>query len=429
MSEIKIMHGDNIELLKSLSDNSIDSIVTDCPYGLGKEPNALELIKAWSTVGYLEIKGKGFMGKSWDSFVPQPLFWKEAIRVLKPGGHVAAFFGTRTYDWGVLAMRLAGFEIRDMISWIYGSGFPKSVNCGDGLGTALKPAVEPICIARKPFKGTIKENISIYGTAGLNIDRCRIEFTSEQDKISSVFGRGTDIMAGNFVGSKHSSGKTNIQPNDLGRFPSNVILDPFCAQIMDSQTGVIKSGGGRVGENGKRNYVKNSESNSLSGARSDTKEKFWDEEKQDFYSLGRVVADEGGGSRFFYCAKSSTSERNAGCEHLGLKKTTDGRDVVCDNAFQRGDTERNNGHPTVKPISVMRWIMRLITPKGGKCLDPFAGSGTTGCAAAFEEIDIILMELESDYIPIIEARTKYWQKKANREIYEKELLSAVQTLF
>lgn len=127
---LKIELGNNIDLLKAYPDNYFDSVVTDCPYGLGKEPNALKLFQDWIDHGYHEIKGKGFMGKSWDAFVPQPLFWKEVFRVLKPGGYVLAFFGTRTYDWGTLAIRLAGFEIRDMILWIYGSGFPKSLNIG-----------------------------------------------------------------------------------------------------------------------------------------------------------------------------------------------------------------------------------------------------------------------------------------------------------
>lgn len=449
------MKGDNIELLKGLADNSIDSIVTDCPYGLGKEPNAIELIQAWATVGYLEIKGKGFMGKSWDAFVPQPLFWKEAFRVLKPGGHVAAFFGTRTYDWGTLAIRLAGFEIRDMISWIFGSGFPKSldvskaidkhlgadripleirkgagnqntaslgkfnaeyINTGsksdqakqyEGFGTALKPATEPICIARKPLSGTVAQNVLEHGTGGLNLDGCRIEFENDSDKKSSVFGRGTDIMGGNYVGATHSTGQTNIQPNDLGRFPANVILDEYMAAEMDLQSGELTSGK----PSGKRNANNNIYGQYATG--------------QDVTGFG----DTGGASRFFYCAKSSTSERNAGLEQFKSVLTDDGRLKSIDNAFQRGETERQNFHPTVKPISLMRWLIRLITPKCGICLDPFAGSGTTGCAAAFEGIEIILMEMEPEYIPIIEARTIYWQKKANRLNYEKELLSAVQTLF
>lgn len=227
-----IINGNNIEELKKFPDNYFDSVVTDPPYGLGKEPNANEMLQAWITDGYLEVKGSGFMGKEWDAFVPQPLFWKEVFRVLKPGGHIVAFFGTRTYDWGCMAIRLAGFEIRDGLQWIYGSGFPKSHNISkaidkmygaerevvgkakvgskdrngyvgdmaimpfetksielditapstekakqwDGWGSALKPAVEPIVLARKPLeKGlSIAENVLKWGTGAINIDASRV---------------------------------------------------------------------------------------------------------------------------------------------------------------------------------------------------------------------------------------------------------------
>jgi len=226
---MKVINGDNIEVLKTYPDNYFDSIVTDPPYGLGKEPNPNELLKDWIEKGYHEIQGKGFMGKEWDAFVPQPNFWKEVFRVLKPGGHVLAFYGTRTYDWGVMAMRFAGFEVRDCIQWLYGSGFPKSHNIGksvdklkgnerklvgegksgktakafnlneqqreagtgilagqyeitkgnsewEGWGSALKPANEPIVLARKPLeKGlSIAENVLKWGTGGINIDGCRV---------------------------------------------------------------------------------------------------------------------------------------------------------------------------------------------------------------------------------------------------------------
>ena len=132
-NKTRLFLGDNIELLRQLPDNSVDSIVTDAPYGLGQEPNPTEVMQSWITNGYHEISGKGFMGKEWDAFVPQPLFWKEAFRVLKHGGHVLCFFGTRTYDWGVMAMRFAGFEVRDCIQWLYGSGFPKSHNISKAI--------------------------------------------------------------------------------------------------------------------------------------------------------------------------------------------------------------------------------------------------------------------------------------------------------
>ena len=128
-----IINGNNIDLLKKYPDNYFDAIVTDPPYGLGKEPDTAKMLKAWLEVGYMEVKGSGFMGKEWDAFVPQPIFWKEIYRVLKHGGHILSFFGTRTYDWGVMAMRLAGFEVRDCIQWLYGSGFPKSHNISKAI--------------------------------------------------------------------------------------------------------------------------------------------------------------------------------------------------------------------------------------------------------------------------------------------------------
>ncbi|MDI5633267.1 site-specific DNA-methyltransferase, partial [Salmonella enterica subsp. enterica serovar Anatum] len=161
-----------------LADNSIDAVVTDPPYGLSKQPDMNEVLRHWLNGDDYVHTGNGFMGKYWDSFVPGPSIWKEVFRVLKPGGHLLAFFGTRTYDLGTLAIRLAGFEIRDQIDWVYGSGFPKSLDVskamGDeqwqGWGTALKPAHEPICVARKPLVGTVSENILQFGTGGMNID-------------------------------------------------------------------------------------------------------------------------------------------------------------------------------------------------------------------------------------------------------------------
>lgn len=460
--KLQILKGDNIELLKQYSDNYFDSVVTDCPYGLGKEPNALKLLQDWIDHGYHEIKGKGFMGKSWDAFVPQPLFWKEVFRVLKPGGYVLAFFGTRTYDWGTMAIRLAGFEIRDMICWHYGSGFPKSLNISkqldknagverkvvgkkirgdveiaktkgstfstadanknnkaifgygieyiteattddakqyEGWGTALKPATEPICVARKPLCGTVAENVLKYGTGGINIDGCRIEFESDEDLQSATYGTGTNIIGGNYVGSKLTDGRKNIEANRLGRFPSNVILDDYMGDILNEQSGELTSG--------KPCGIRAAKETGIYGK----------------FAGGMAVTgfgDTGGASRFFYCAKASQWERNAGCDLLEAKKAWVG-------ALRDGEREselRTNTHSTVKPISLIRYLQRLVTPKGGITLDPFAGSGTAGCSAYFENIgECVLMEIDDDgtYIPIIEARTKYWAKEINRNNYLEDI--------
>lgn len=355
----------------------------------------------------------GFMGKKWDYEVPSVETWQEVLRILKPGGHVLSFGGTRTYHRMVVNMEDAGFEIRDQLQWLYGSGFPKSMDVSkaidkqlgatriitgvkkvvkgvafeqstpylggrdeiettasataegieyEGWGTALKPANEPICLARKPFNSTVAENILSYGTGALNIDASRIDFISEDDIKSATWGRGTDILGGNYVGGTRTSGKTNIEANQLGRWPANVIHDgseevlQAFAQFGDKTSGAIT-----------KPTVRKDNGLSMGKATGFTKP------TRDINS--------GSAARFFYCAKASQEERNAGLKHLSKKKVNDGRDSAIDNAYQRGETERYNTHPTVKPIALMEYLVKLITPKGGVVLDPYAGSGTTLIAA------------------------------------------------
>jgi DNA modification methylase len=397
MQRNKVYVGNNIDVLKTFPDNSIDSIVTDPPYGLGKEPDAVALLQDWITTGYHEVKGKGFMGKEWDAFVPQPIFWKECYRVLKHGGHVLSFAGTRTYDWMVIGLRLAGFEIRDQLAWIYGSGFPKSHDISkaidkkfgadrevvgsnpsyrkmqdnpssynlqrnenitapatdqakqwQGWGTALKPALEPIVMARKPLDGTVADNVLKHGVGGINIDGCRVSLNGEEPPK----GSGNAIIKKNeqqwgFVG--NGGNETNTQ----GRFPANVIHDG-----SDEVVALFPSDG------------------------------------------------EDSASRFFYTAKASQTERNWGLDGFESDVTTDGRNKPIDNAFNRGETQRKNIHPTVKPIDLMRYLVRLVTPKGGVCLDPFLGSGTTAVACKSEKFDYIGIELSQEYADIAEARIK-----------------------
>lgn len=258
---------DNIALIKQLPDNSVDAIITDSPYGLGKEPDPLKVIPAWLEHGYYEVKGKGFMGKHWDAFVPQPLLWKECFRVLKPGGYLLSFFGTRTYDWGTIAIRFAGFEIRDCIQWIYGSGFPKGK-------AQLKPANEPICVARKP--GPIHP---------INIDDCRIELNG--DAKGGVANRIKGI--GDFNnGELFSSQRRAIHDNSVGRYPSNVMIDDSVAKLIDEQSGF--SGGDR--RRAKKQTGKN-------GVFTTQKKGMETPCYNDF----------GGASRFFYVAKASPTER------------------------------------------------------------------------------------------------------------------------
>jgi site-specific DNA-methyltransferase (adenine-specific) len=288
----EIILGNNIEVLKKYPDNYFDSIVTDPPYGLGKEPDAVELMKDWIEKGYHEVSGSGFMGKDWDAFVPQPIFWKEVFRVLKHGGHVVAFYGTRTYDWGVMAMRFAGFEVRDCIQWLYGSGFPKSHNIGkaidklngnerveinggrlasslgnkktmdggasnpnfkhtkgnsvfEGWGSALKPANEPIVLARKPLdKGlSIAENVLKWGVGAINIDGCRV---STNDKIE--FERKKENISDS--GWKETN-RNEYEQNSQGRFPANLILThhPEC-ECVGTKKVKPSNGSGKASEKG-----------------------------------------------------------------------------------------------------------------------------------------------------------------------------------
>ena len=305
-----VLNGNNIDLLKNYPDNFFDAVITDPPYGLGKEPNAEELMKDWIEKGYHEVGGTGFMGKEWDAFVPQPIFWKEVFRVLKHGGHVVSFFGTRTYDWGVMAMRFAGFEVRDCIQWLYGSGFPKSHNISkaidkmvgaerevvgvikgmgkqnsewngtakgrkqdsfksefeltepytdnakkwDGWGSALKPANEPIVLARKPLeKGlSIAENVLKWGTGGINIDGCRVA-TDDLDAKSQLRalsknstatnGKG-GVFSGSVFGEPIDSFKNNTFNPFKGRFPANLILThhPECECVGMKKVKGTRSG-------------------------------------------------------------------------------------------------------------------------------------------------------------------------------------------
>ena len=404
----KIYNGSMLDMLEVIEQNSIDSIVCDPPYELG------------------------FMGKKWDSsgIAFQPKTWEKCLKVLKPGGYLLTFGGSRTFHRIAVAIEDAGFEIRDTIMWLYGSGFPKSYNIakaisayertggsspknlrkdrqGDdykptgqkdyrkgrafsseikndnkkteltdnakqwqGWGTALKPAYEPIIVARKPFKTSIIENIMKYGVGGINIDECRVEYGNETDNRI-----GTDAKAG---GSKESLfgffsnvKDKNIQMYKLnGRFPANVIHD---------------------------------------GSEEAT------DNMQD-------------ASRYFYTAKASKKDREEGLE-IAASTINDGRKKSIDNPYQRGETPRKNIHPTVKPTELLQYLVRLVSPKGATILDPFMGSGSTGKAAMFENRErnanykFIGIDLEKEYCEIAQARIDYALNKYEYD-YQQELKKA-----
>jgi site-specific DNA-methyltransferase (adenine-specific) len=374
---VVIRVGDCLETLRTLADCSVDAVVTDPPYGLGKEPKARDVLRAWLDGEEFKPGGAGFMGKSWDAFVPSPLVWAECLRVLKPGGHLVAFAGSRTYDWIVMGVRLAGFEVRDQLIWMYGSGFPKSHNLkGDweGYGTALKPAHEPIVLARKPLSGTVAANVLEHGTGAINVDGCRIDALDKTPAPVGVYGRPS-------IGTTGHTGERNGSADSLGRWPANIIHDgsPEVLAVFPetgSATNHVRGDGSSMGFGGGRGSL------SISNGHNDT----------------------GSAARFYYSAKASRAERELGLADFAPATVGDGRQTANDTAYQRGKTERRNVHPTVKPVAVMRWLTRLVTPPGGVVLDPYTGSGTTGVAAALEGFEFIGCELSLEYVKIARAR-------------------------
>jgi len=423
-----VYHGSNLDVLPTLSDNSVDSIVTDPPYELG------------------------FMGKSWDNsgIAYSVELWTECLRVLKPGGHLLAFGGSRTWHRLAVAIEDAGFEMRDSIAWLYGSGFPKSHNVALGIdkvmghanrgraiptaskyqasdkeeknkltsnpveayeskspeseqwqgwGTALKPAFEPIVVARKPFaKGdTVAANVLRWGTGGLNIDASRIKFGDETIDFDSMQRQSADNPI-KFGGAK--PGDTVSMYKAEGRWPANIILDPYTADLLDEQSGLSKSGkpGARTSDGFNNNSY---------GAGIGIKA------GQDNGEFG----DSGGASRFFYVAKASKRDRNEGLENLPFEQggsLSGGKDKRSDKTNQ---PIRQNFHPTVKPTALMEYLIKLVTPAGGTVLDPFTGSGSTGKAALLNGFQFIGIELTAEYLPIIEGRLRWATENKENKLF------------
>jgi site-specific DNA-methyltransferase (adenine-specific) len=389
-----VLVGDCREVMQTMADNSVDAIVTDPPYELG------------------------FMGKSWDStgVAYDVTVWQECLRVLKPGGYLLAFGGSRTYHRLAVAIEDAGFQIRDQIMWVYGSGFPKSLNIGkaidkaagaerevvgertgavnpngyktdgvsqsggafaegifnitapataeakqwDGWGTALKPAHEPIVMARKPLDGTVANNVLTHGVGGINIDGCRVgEGTGETKTVQYP-----DIRGNNY---NNASGTVEYTVTNQGRFPANFIHDG----------------------------------------------------SDEVLELFPFVKADGSAARFFYCAKASKKDRNEGLDGFEEKQTTGGGGLTADfrddgsletasagGKYGSIKAKQTNHHPTVKPTELMRYLCRLVTPPNGTVLDPFLGSGSTGKAATLEGFTFIGIEQLAEYAEIANARIK-----------------------
>ena len=378
---VTLWHGDALALLREITEGSVDAVVTDPPYGLefmGKEWDSFKpsgigrgVKVAEQRASEMTPQGEGhstpggpFLAARVDSvrvagapFQAWCEQWaRECLRVLKPGGHMLAFGGTRTWHRLACAVEDAGFEMRDSIAWLYGSGFPKSRNLEggwQGWGTALKPAHEPIVVARKPLAGTVAANVLAHGTGALNIDATRVP---TDDKLS-----GSGVAPLSFSGTNHrpyhdSQPRPAVQ-NDAGRWPTNVLLDVDSADALDEQTGTSRS---RIGK--PRASVKPGDGYGMT-------------------ATGAEYDDEGGASRFFptfrYEPKAPTDER-----------PRDGQVA----------------HPTVKPLDLMRWLVRLVTPPGGMVLDPFGGSGTTAEACIIEGFRCVTIEREATYLPLIMAR-------------------------
>lgn len=382
---IDLRLGDCLDVLATLEPDSIDACVTDPPYHLtsivkrfGKPGSAPA---QFGTDGAYARASAGFMGKQWDGgdIAFRPETWAAVLRVLKPGAHLLAFGGTRTYHRLACAVEDAGFEIRDMISWVYGSGFPKSHNLdGDweGWGTALKPALEPIVFARKPLIGMVAENVATHRTGALNIDGCRVMTGVTVTRHTRSAGERRDCWEGN-----SSTGEKTLNP---GRWPANLIhdgSDDVLAAFPDSSG----SGPARTLKRGKRD-----DDWGMADAPADLRD-----------------AGTGSAARFFYCAKASKSDRNDGCDGLpdregGMRSETSGQHITRRDGGAPGPTKNN--HPTVKPTDLMRYLCRLVTPPGGTVLDPFMGSGSTGRGAVLEAFGFVGIEREAEYMEIAKAR-------------------------
>jgi len=408
-----IHHGDCREVMATLDAESVDAIVSDPPYGLS------------------------FMGKGWDHGVPGVDFWAEALRVAKPGAHLLAFGGTRTYHRLACAIEDAGWEIRDCVMWVYGSGFPKSHDVSkaidkaagaerskvigtklgrpgmakdgsnqrsgfdaafggnasgvlstditapatdaarqwSGWGTALKPAWEPIIVARKPLVGTVAENVLTHRTGGINVDGCRVGIgCSDLQQMSGRSGKRTSphLLQG--------MPATSWEPTASGRWPANLIHDGS-EEVVGLFPVTHGAGTFRHGENA-----------IFGGCEGQPKQK------------QRPAIDAGGSTaRFFYCAKASKADRDEGCEGLEAKARPTMGSGIGGQPDQSRPNNRNT-HPTVKPTDLMRYLCRLVTPPGGVVLDPFTGSGSTGKAATLEGFRFIGIEREAEYVEIAKAR-------------------------
>jgi site-specific DNA-methyltransferase (adenine-specific) len=359
-----VYHGNSIDVLKSLSENSVDSVVCDPPYGLADLPvkKVAQALGEWVSGDRAYIPGgRGFMNAEWDRFVPPPALWDEAYRVLKPGGYLIAFAGTRTQDLMGMSIRLAGFTLKNTLAWARGDVFPKTKH-------TLKPGYEPIIMAQKPLDGTIAQNIAKWGVGGVNVDATRTPFRNAADELESKsknqHGKYETPQGGNAVFGDFSMVEARKDYDAPGRWPTNLILNEISAADLDAANPTTRS----------RKSAQRASAHSGDGWR--------------MKETGAEYDDEGGPSRFYpMFAEDSEPIFYAGRATVKERPVVDGF-----------------GHSTVKPLSVMGWCIRLVTPAGGLVLDMFAGSGTTGEAARLGGFQSILIEAHEPYIPLIKMR-------------------------
>ena len=423
---VRILHGLLQDRIPELIAEGVrvDAVVCDPPYELtSRRPGGRSEATRGAVMG-------GFMGMKWDGsgVAFDPAAWAHCMDIMKPGAHLVAFGGTRTHHRVMCAIEDAGLEICDVLMWVYGSGFPKSKNHRDefpGLGTALKPAWEPIILARKPLVGTVAENMRAHGVGMLDIDGCRIE---TDDPLTGSYGpplkcggqnhRPFHDRAGEASAARRytDQGGTNFAAtpgprggDPKGRWPANVVHDGSdeVVALFPSQAGAAAPVYRRGSDKFRATY----------GAF-----------KGDIDEQGSTFrGDAGSAARFFYCAKASREDRNEGCEHLQAKPLNGSSGEQSPGTFQSDGTNRSspNHHPTVKPTDLMRWLVRMVTPLGGVVLDPFAGSGSTGKAAVLEGRDVILVEREDEYMPILRARLAWAESERARLTAQGSLLAEV----
>jgi site-specific DNA-methyltransferase (adenine-specific) len=492
-ANVTIHWGNCLDVLREMEDESVDSVVTDPPYGLGNtDPTYIvDAVQMWAGGDRDHIPaGKGFMGKQWDAFVPPPAVWDECYRVLKPGGHMLVFAGSRTIDLMGLSVRFAGFEIRDSITWIYAQGFPKSLDVAKaidkmagvefkeepasgvgfmnaegeggynvtknkltrvgestddavkwkGWGTALKPASEPILVARKPLsEKNVALNVLKHGTGGINIDASRIG--NEERTYKGMSANVPDV--GTFRDDAWVP--KDIEVTVSGRFPTNVLFqhaescmlvgeaeDSYVINKTEDWTGFgqverpdYKSSGQTakieiyecaegcpVAELDKQSGVTKSSSATFKAEAYEERETSTPFTRGDFVGRG----DSGGASRFFFVAKANKKDRNEGLGNSELEekgkvfngKSDTGAGKAEGSVEDKFSTApQKNFHPTVKPTSLMKYLVEMVTPLGGVVLDPFTGSGSTGKAAVQAGVGFVGIEMTEEYLPIIIGRVKH----------------------